>query len=145
MTISEQDGVIVATDWGWGRDQEETPVLLVARDQLQDYFDGLRTGFDLPWRLVGSAYAQRVLTVVSGIPYGFTSLYSEVAALAGGTAAGTGRVLATNPLPILIPTHRVRGRSRLGRFPEEGGGLEAKRYLLALEARVFGKNIKASG
>ena len=48
LTLSEEDGAIVALDWGRGRDQQPTPLLLRARDQLHDYFDGTRTSFDLP-------------------------------------------------------------------------------------------------
>ena len=56
VTISEDGGAIVALDWGRGRDQEATPLLFQARDQLQDYFDGKRMSFDLPLAPEGSAF-----------------------------------------------------------------------------------------
>ena len=136
LTVSELDGAIVAVDWGWGRDQVETTVLTAARDQVQEYFDGLRTVFDVPITLGGSLYARQVLTAVLWLNYGQTMTYAELAAHSAGTAASVGRVLAGNPLPILVPSHRVLGKTSVGRFAEEAGGAATKRYLLALEARA---------
>ena len=136
LTASECDGVIVAVDWGWGRDQAESAVLTAARDQMQEYFDGLRTVFDVPVALSGSRYARRVLSAVLDVGYGQTTTYAALAARSAGTAASVGRVLAENPLPILVPSHRVLGKAGLGRFAEEAGGAATKRYLLALEARA---------
>lgn len=135
LTISEDNSALVALDWGWGRDQEETPLLLAARDQLQEYFDEERGCFDLPLAQHGSACARAVFDVVQAIPCGQTMTYAGVARLTSGTEASIGRVLATNRLPILVPSHRVLGRTGPGAFPEEAGGLAAKRFLLALEAR----------
>lgn len=135
LTLSELDGAIVAVDWGWGRDQADTALLAAARDQLHEYFDGERGTFELPLRLDGSDYARSVLAAVQAIPPGQTLTYAELAAQTGGTASGVGRVLAANPLPILIPSHRVVGKAGLGPYPEEAGGRQAKRFLLALEKR----------
>ena len=136
LTASEVDGTIVAVDWGWGRDQAETAVLTAARDQLQEYFDGQRTVFDIPITLSGSPYARQILSAVLRLEYGQTTTYAELATRASGTAASVGRVLAENPLPILVPSHRVLGKTGVGRFAEEAGGAGTKRYLLALEART---------
>ena len=135
LTVSEADGAIVAMDWGWGRDQADTALLRAAREQLHEYFDGGRGGFDLPLMVAGSAYAQAVLAAVQAVPCGRTITVAVLAGQSGGTAAGVGRVLAANPLPILVPSHRVVGKAGLGPYPDEAGGRDAKRFLLALEAR----------
>ena len=76
LTISEDDGAIVALDWGRGRDQEETPLLRRARDQLQDYFDGKRLTFDLPLAPQGSDFQKRVWAALCAIPPGETRSYA---------------------------------------------------------------------
>jgi len=70
LTISEDDSAIVALDWGRGRDQEETPLLRRARDQLQDYLDGKRLTFDLPLAPHGSDFQKRVWAALCAIPPG---------------------------------------------------------------------------
>ena len=72
LTLSEEDGAIVALDWGRGRDQEPTPLLLRARDQLHDYFDGTRISFDLPLAPHGTAFQRKVWDALCTIPAGQT-------------------------------------------------------------------------
>ena len=136
MTLSEEDGVLVALDWGWGRDQAETPLLLRARDQLQDYFDGARTGFDLPLAPAGTAYRQRVWQALQAIPYGGTRTYRDIAVDAGGAARSVGQANGSNPLPILIPCHRVVAARGLGGY-SGADGVETKRFLLDHEAKTL--------
>ena len=133
ITLSEDAGAIVAVDWGWGRDQTATPLLVRARDQVQEYFDGERTGFDLPLTPHGSPYRQRVWAVLAAIPYGQTRTYAQVALAAGGGARSVGAANAVNPIPILIPCHRVVATRGLGGY-SGADGPETKRFLLALEA-----------
>jgi methylated-DNA-[protein]-cysteine S-methyltransferase len=133
LTISERGGAIVAVDWGWGRDQTETPLLLAAREQLFAYFDGDLTVFDLPLAPDGSAYCRRVWEALRAIPYGKTRTYSEIAAVAGGVARAVGQANRANPIPIFVPCHRVVAAIGLGGY-SGGAGLETKRRLLALEA-----------
>lgn len=135
VSVSEEDGAIVSLDWGWGRDQSGTALLLRAREQLQAYFDGEITGFDLPLAPVGSPYRRRVWAALCAIPYGQTRTYQEIAAAAGGVARSVGGANGANPLPVLIPCHRVVGASGLGGY-SGGDGLDTKRHLLSLEARV---------
>lgn len=134
LTLSEDDGAIVALDWGWGRDQEETALLTSARDQLQDYLDGERKGFDLRLQPAGTLYQRRVWTALTGIPYGQTCTYAAIALTAGGGARSIGQANSRNPIPILIPCHRVVGAQDLGGY-SGAEGPETKRYLLQLEAR----------
>ena len=133
ITLSEDASAIVALDWGWGRDQTATPLLLRARDQVQEYFDGQRTGFDLPMTPYGSPYRQRVWAVLASIPYGETRTYAQVALAAGGGPRSVGGANAVNPIPILIPCHRVVATRGLGGY-SGADGLDTKRFLLALES-----------
>ena len=134
LTVSEEDGAIVAVDWGWGRDQEETPLLARAREQLHDYFDGRRTGFDLPVRPQGTAYRRRVWAALCAIPPGETRTYMDIARVAGGSARSVGQANGANPIPVIIPCHRVVASAGIGGY-SGGDGLDTKRFLLQLEAR----------
>ena len=134
LTVSEDDGAVVALDWGWGRDQSETALLIRARDQLHEYIDGERQQFELPIRLAGTCYQRQVWESLMSIPYGRTRTYLEVAQIAGGGARSVGQASRCNPLPILIPCHRVVGAKDLGGY-SGAEGLATKKYLLQLEAR----------
>lgn len=105
-----------------------------ARRQLDEYFAGRRRAFDvaLDWRLT-AGFRREVLLATARIPYGRTASYREVATQAGSPAAvrAAGTALATNPLPILVPCHRVlRSGGAIGAYR---GGSEAKAALLRLE------------
>jgi methylated-DNA-[protein]-cysteine S-methyltransferase len=108
----------------------------VARE-LDQYFAGGRRRFDVPldWSLVGP-YARRVLRATARIPFGKVSTYREVARKAGNPAASraAGNALGSNPIPIVVPCHRVlRTGGGLGGY---GGGLEVKQLLLELEGAL---------
>jgi methylated-DNA-[protein]-cysteine S-methyltransferase len=132
ITVSEEDGAIVALDWGWGRDQSETALLRAARDQLHAYFDGELTRFDLPLAPAGTLYRRRVWGALCAIPYGETRTYHQIAAVAGGVARSIGQANGSNPIPILIPCHRVLAGNGIGGY-SGGEGIATKRLLLALE------------
>ncbi len=107
------------------------------RRELDEYFGGRRQKFELPldWTLVG-AFGRRVLRVTSEIPYGGVLSYREVASDAGSPrgSRAAGNALGSNPIPIVIPCHRVlRSGGALGGY---GGGLERKRWLLELEGAL---------
>ena len=135
ITVSEEDGAIVAVDWGWGRDQTETATLHRARQQLHDYFDGKLKSFSLPLKPAGTAYRRCVWQALCDIPYGATRSYAEIARVAGGAARSVGQANASNPIPIIIPCHRVLASNGIGGY-SGGEGLDTKRYLLALENRA---------
>ncbi len=130
--MSEEDGAIVAIDWGWGRDQQETALLARAREQLDAYFDGDLTTFDLPVAPAGTLYRRRVWQALCNIPFGATRSYIEVATVAGGSARSVGQANGCNPIPVIIPCHRVVATSHLGGY-SGGDGLATKRWLLAHE------------
>jgi methylated-DNA-[protein]-cysteine S-methyltransferase len=109
------------------------------RRQLDEYFEGLRTEFDLPldWKL-SHGFGRRVLLQTARIPFGGVSTYKGVAAAAGSPrgARAAGNALGANPIPIVVPCHRVlHSGGGLGGY---GGGLDRKEFLLKLEG-VAGK------
>lgn len=137
LTISEDDGAIVALDWGRGRDQEETPLLRRARDQLQAYFDGKRLSFDLPLAPRGSDFQKRVWAALCAIPPGETRSYADIARAIGSAPRAVGGANGANPIPIIIPCHRVvAADGSLGGY-SGGDGPATKRFLLDLESRAL--------
>ncbi|MEQ9640689.1 MAG: methylated-DNA--[protein]-cysteine S-methyltransferase [Alphaproteobacteria bacterium] len=135
ITVSEEDGRIVSVDWGWSRDQDETPVLLEARDQLEAYFDGTLERFDLPLDPAGSAFQHAVWREMLAIPLGETRTYGQLEAKVGGTARSVGSACGANPIPIIIPCHRVVAANGLGGFSADGG-VATKTALLRLEGAL---------
>lgn len=135
LSVAEEDGAIVAVDWGWGRDQTQTALLSRAREQLFAYFDGALRRFDLPLNPAGTPYRRRVWAALTQIPYGATRSYADIARQVGGSPRSVGQANGANPIPILIPCHRVLATTGLGGY-SGGEGLATKRALLALEARA---------
>ena len=135
LSLAEEDGAIVSVDWGWGRDQTATALLSRARDQLFAYFDGSLTQFDLPLNPSGTPYRRRVWAALCDIPYGATRSYADLARQTGGSPRSVGQANGSNPIPIIIPCHRVLATNGIGGY-SGGEGLPTKRALLALEARA---------
>jgi methylated-DNA-[protein]-cysteine S-methyltransferase len=136
LTFSEDDGKLVAVDWGWGRDQEPTPLLREAKKQLDAYFDGRLTKFDLPLAPAGSAFHKSVWRAMCRIPYGKTETYGDLAFKLDSSARAVGTACGRNPLPILIPCHRITAAGgRLGGYSGQGGR-QTKTALLRLEGAV---------
>ncbi len=107
-----------------------------AKKQLEEYFTGQRQKFDLPinWQVFGkeNSFFRQVYWTVYGISWGETRTYGQVATLCGLPKAGraVGQAMAKNPVPIIIPCHRVVAANGLGGF---GGGPELKKILLSIE------------
>ena len=137
VTISEDGGAIVALDWGRGRDQEATPLLREACDQLQDYFDGKRMSFNLPLAPEGSNFQKRVWAALCAIPPGETRSYADIARTIGSAPRAVGGANGANPLPLFIPCHRViAADGSLGGY-SGGDGPATKRFLLHHESRAL--------
>lgn len=116
------------------RPQGELPAVIAeAFLQLDEYFAGKRKKFDLPLKPAGSAFMKRVWTSLAKIPYGQTASYKDIAILTGNSRAVRAVGLANNrnPIPIIIPCHRVIGTS--GKLIGYAGGVDMKRALLDLE------------
>src|SRR5579859_7954136 len=130
----------------------DDPLLDAVREQLDEYFAGTRTGFTLPLAPPpGTAFERAVWQRIAAIPYGETATYGQVAAEVGKPGAADDRwpgaastsfaaravgvACNHNPVPLVVPCHRVIGAG--GKLVGFGGGLPRKRYLLELEARVW--------
>jgi methylated-DNA-[protein]-cysteine S-methyltransferase len=110
------------------------PVLVRAAAQLEEYFSGRRTTFDLPLEFDGTDFQRKVWSALLNIPFGQTRTYSDIAREIGHPEAvrAVGAANGRNPLSIVAPCHRVIGKS--GKLTGFAGGLEAKARLLSLEA-----------
>lgn len=119
-----------------GAREDDHPLLRQAVTQLAEYFAGTRTDFDLPLSPAGTAFQHKVWEALRGIPYGATATYGEVARRIGLDPATTSRAVGAangrNPIPVVVPCHRVIGAD--GRLTGFRGGLDRKRTLLRLEA-----------
>lgn len=131
LTLFAEDEEIVALEWGWGSAQDPSPVLLRAKAALERYFDGFPLE-ELPLRPHGSAYRQKIWAALRDILPGQTRSYREMAMLVGGSPRSVGGACGANPIPILIPCHRVLGSTGPGGY-SGGDGLATKRALLNLE------------
>ena len=118
---------------GSGISPGSSPVLARTREQLAEYFAGKRREFDLPLDLRGTAFQRSVWQRLLEIPYGETSTYGALARELGdpGAARAVGLANGSNPIPIVIPCHRVIGAN--GALTGFGGGLPIKAALLELE------------
>jgi methylated-DNA-[protein]-cysteine S-methyltransferase len=114
----------------------EPAALDFARVQLQEYFAGVRQTFDLPLHPMGTPFQLTVWRELARIPYGATISYGELARRIGQPQAmrAVGAANGRNPLPIVLPCHRVIGAD--GSLTGFGGGLPTKRFLLAMEDGV---------
>jgi methylated-DNA-[protein]-cysteine S-methyltransferase len=117
----------------WVRDAAK---LAFAREQLEEYFAGTRQAFALPLHPLGTPFQLAVWHELARIPYGVTTSYGEMARRIGQPQAvrAVGAANGRNPLPIVLPCHRVIGAD--GSLTGFGGGLPTKRYLLAMEQRI---------
>jgi O-6-methylguanine DNA methyltransferase len=109
-----------------------------ARRELDDYFAGRRTTFDLELDLRGlTEFTLRVLEELAKVPYGHTETYAELASRSGNARASraVGMVMNRNPIPIVLPCHRIVGSS--GSLVGYGGGLARKEQLLRLEGAIL--------
>jgi methylated-DNA-[protein]-cysteine S-methyltransferase len=133
LTIFEDGGRIVALAWGRGAGTgETTAVLAAAKRQLDAYFDDGEARFDLPLAPAGTDFQKRVWAAMQAIPAGQTRRYGDIAAALGSAARAVGMACGANPIPIIIPCHRVVGAASLGGY-SGGEGVETKRFLLAHE------------
>ena len=148
LRIVERDGSIVAIEFSpfrppadgrpLGARSDGEPVLVDATRQLTAYFAGELTDFDLPLAPIGTDFQQRVWEQLGRIGYGETASYGEIAGRLGMTNAASravGLANGRNPIPIVVPCHRVIGAN--GTLTGYAGGLERKQQLLELEQHAL--------
>jgi methylated-DNA-[protein]-cysteine S-methyltransferase len=137
LTVYEEDNRIIVLEWGRvpadipGMNRDH-PLLIEACEQLNDYFDGKRTDFDLPLNPEGTGFQKAVWKAMCEIPAGKTRTYGSVAKELESAAQPVGTACGANPIPIIIPCHRIVAQDGLGGFSGDGG-VETKKQLLRLE------------
>ncbi len=142
IEVTARDGHIIGLDierdGGLPHDNEaenSSPVLAVAAQQLQEYFRGERQAFDLPLSLSGTPFQSSVWSELNSIPYGAVRSYGEVGAATGRKTAGraVGGAVGANPIPIIVPCHRVLASDGRITGYSGGNGIPTKVWLLDLE------------
>ncbi len=139
LTAVRDDGVLVGLWMGPAEIDDlgprEDAAFVDVRDQLDEYFAGTRTTFDLALRAGGNPLQMAVWKLIAAIPYGDTRSYGDLARDLGDRtlAQAVGTACGRNPLPVVVPCHRVVGAD--GSLVGFGGGLDRKRFLLDLEHR----------
>ena len=131
LCVTETGDAIAGLSWSGGG-AADTPLLRRARDQLCAYFAGGLTAFDLPLTVAGSELQRAVCRAMSAIPFGETRTYGDIARDLGVPAQAIGQACGGNPIPVIIPCHRVLGANGLGGF-SGAGGVETKVALLRHE------------
>ncbi|MFS0654376.1 methylated-DNA--[protein]-cysteine S-methyltransferase [Bacillus sp. 179-C3.3 HS] len=129
---------VVSKQQGISAIKEETPVLVEAKKQLDEYFKGDRQTFDLPLKQAGTPFQEQVWAALSAIPYGESRNYADIAKTIGNPKAvrAIGQANRRNALPILVPCHRVIGKDR-SLTGYAGSKTEIKEVLLELERIPF--------
>lgn len=132
LALTEQDNAIVTVAWNAQDEGEATDLLREGIAQLKAYADGKLEVFDLPLRVNGSDFQRAVCDAIYAIPFGYTKTYGEIAKAVGAPAQAVGSACGGNPIPIIIPCHRVMGAKGLTGF-SGAGGVETKVALLRHE------------
>ena len=137
LTVSEDGGAIVALDFGRGMTQTRTALLDEAVAQLTAYFDGALSEFDLPLNPHGTPISRKnVWDLMCAIPYGGTRAYADLARDLKSAARAVGGACGANPIPVIIPCHRVLAAGgKMGGF-SGGEGIPTKVALLRLEGAI---------
>lgn len=132
LWVRADDDAIVALGWGKARREDRTPLLDEAAAQLAAYDAGTLEEFRLPLRVEGTAFQRVVCDAMRAIPFGQTVTYGDIATTLGVPAQAVGQACGGNPIPIIIPCHRVLGAKGLTGF-SGAGGVETKVALLRHE------------
>ena len=137
LTVGARDNAVVALDWTETPvTATDSPLLRAAAEQLDAYFDGRLSAFDLPLAPEGTDHQKRVWKEMCRIPYGDLATYGDLARTIGSSARAVGTACGRNPIPVIVPCHRVVGTGgRIGGYSGRGG-LDTKRVLLNLEGAV---------
>jgi len=136
LTLFEEDEAIVSLDWGAVEGGEETPLLKEATRQLEAYFDGALKSFDLPLAPQGTAFQKRLWKALQAISYGEMLTYGQLASRIDSGPRAIGGACGRNPIPVIIPCHRVLASG--GKMGGYSGldGLDTKQFLLRLEGAL---------
>jgi len=137
LSAFEADGKLVALDWGRIPDPDPSPLTEETGRQLSAYFGGSLTVFDLPLDPAGSDFQRAVCFEMTKIPYGKQWTYGDIAKTLGKPAQAVGGACGRNPIPIIIPCHRVVGSNGAMTGFSGGEGVETKVWLLNHEGLLI--------
>ncbi|MGI9370321.1 MAG: methylated-DNA--[protein]-cysteine S-methyltransferase [Ruegeria sp.] len=132
LGVEDSQGAITRLVWNGSDDGPRTPLLLEAAEQLIAYDAGRLQQFDLPLHVLGSEFQRQVCDLMFAIPFGETRTYGDIAKELGQPAQPVGQACGANPIPVIIPCHRVLSANGLGGFSGMGG-IETKVALLKHE------------
>jgi methylated-DNA-[protein]-cysteine S-methyltransferase len=134
LAVVEDGGALVRLEWVKGAlTQAPTPLLKEAEKQLKAYFAGRLTAFSLPLALEGTPFQKRVWKAMNAIPYGKTRTYGELARQLKSSPRAVGGACGANPIPVIVPCHRVTGAQGQLTGYSGAGGVETKAWLLRHE------------
>lgn len=137
LSLFEEDEKIVVVEWGQAPEGTQTALLKEAKSQLSAYFSAKLTKFDLPLDPMGSDHQKKVWDEMQKIPFGQTYTYGDIAKTIKSCAQAVGGACGKNPIPIIIPCHRVVGSSGKMTGYSGGDGIETKQQLLRMEEAVL--------
>ena len=133
LTLVARDGALTELRWGRAEREDDSNLLARAAADVAAYFAGERPDFDLPVSPSGTEHDRKVWRAMQQIPAGETRSYGEVARAIASSPRAVGNACGRNPIPIIIPCHRiVAAGGRIGGYSGHGG-VETKRFLLRLE------------
>ena len=133
LTVIEQDGAVIGLEWHDQANGDASALLAEARRQLQAYFAGKLAAFDLPVAPAGTVHQRKVWQAMQRIAFGEYQTYGALATTIGSSPRAVGTACGRNPIPIIIPCHRVLASGgKVGGY-SGSGGTATKRTLLSLE------------
>ncbi len=138
LTVEAAAEAIVGVRWGSTQPSGRSPLLTEAARQLGAFFAGRLTRFDLPLATSGTTFDMKVRAAMQAIPYGETRTYGDLAHVTDSGPRAIGGACGRNPIPIIVPCHRVLARGGLGGY-SGGEGLPTKQWLLSLEGKLCAK------
>ncbi len=137
LTLSEEGGKIVSLDWGWSSLSHKTDFLEKTKLLIDAYFDGQKPNFTIDLDPAGTDFQKNVWKAIMDIPYGKVTTYGEIANHLNSHPRAVGSACGLNPIPIIIPCHRVMGKKGQLTGYSGGEGIETKQYLLNLEQSLI--------
>jgi len=137
LSVFEEDGAIVALEWGRAPDSHENDLTRKAIQQLRAYFDGTLKSFDLPLDPTGSQFQKDVCAEMCKIPFGVQWSYGDIAHTLNKPAQAVGGACGRNSIAIIIPCHRVVAKGGAMTGFSGGDGVETKVWLLQHEGAIF--------
>ncbi|MDH5408317.1 MAG: methylated-DNA--[protein]-cysteine S-methyltransferase [Gammaproteobacteria bacterium] len=138
LFLKQQNGCLVSVDMNTktcATESEQGKIDNKIIKQLQEYFDGQRTQFSLPIKLMGTEFQRKVWQEMQKIPHGETCSYSDIAKKINSSPRAVGNACRANPIPVIVPCHRVVAKTGLGGYCGETVGrfIDTKQWLLRHE------------